>query len=379
MGKPLVNTKQWTKNDIRMLIILQFILVYPILAGALFMVLLFFALPNDRFWHHAYWLIASGAWVLLLTIILPLMRNKHEYQPTGSHTDKKAHKPTDKKVKDNNPSEKIPHAHVSVEATKMDHNNRDSVLTNRSSNSSNDKSSNGIEKGTLDEKADKEDCEKLQGSLNNSKENVQKSMESDGTYDTLKNRRSLTHSGEFLNDCIGTFGDDNKKQDNADVPKYDNPKRDNAEDLDDDNKKQVYADVHKQKESRDADVHKQKESRDDDSDIEMINDDNKGIISEDDNEKPQSNTDDIERQILTSQEIPTAPLKPLRQEDITDDEEEIEELGEIPSLSQRRNIAHANVDTSLSNATYTEQSVSTPISASSLDRRNSNVVHLFIQ
>ncbi|CAL4170627.1 unnamed protein product [Meganyctiphanes norvegica] len=325
MGKPLVNTENWARTDIRMLIILQFIIVYPILAGSLFMVLLFFALPRETIWPHVYWLITTGAWVLLLAIIMPLMRDQNVYRPTGTQKDKKdnlctgsQHEPV-KKAKDINTNEKSLQVSVSVEKIEMGHYKRASNLSNRSSPMSEDRSSDDGENRALDE------------NLKKSIENMQKSSESIGNYDIFMKRGSLMQSGDFLNDLIGNFGDDNKKQDKDDVLEDDTKKQEKADGLEDDNQKQDKA-----------------EMLDDDNKKQEITIDTKnmnGVIDEGQSDKSSTDAEN------DNKGIPETPSIVVDKQLCQDDGSKIEELSENPSPVEGGNLKLQIVDKSL-NCSY---------------------------
>ncbi|CAL4124422.1 unnamed protein product [Meganyctiphanes norvegica] len=120
---------------------------------------------------------------------------------------------------------------------------RHRILTNQSGYSSEDRSSDEEEKGTLEIKMNKEIRKNLQRILKNIRESIKKSKESFPAYDIPNNWRNAIQYEEYLNYCNGTFGN-NKKAVKRDVYGDDKQRQDDAEVVDDDIKKEVYNDVH---------------------------------------------------------------------------------------------------------------------------------------
>lgn len=352
MGKPLVNRDKWSQNDIRLLVVFFFTVIYPIFAAAFFALFIFVIMPALSLTKgpHIYWLVAALLWVLLCAVTLPCFQGM-----------KKSGQRIDMDCEEGPVYPTKPHTvqpHLKIE--EGDEKQRLSLLTNKSRSSS-----NSIEKGVCEEKADKESLEK-------SKETLEKSSAS-------LDKAKITQSGEFLNECMGTLGTDNLQEKEAECQVHAEQENKGGDQsrkhsvTDEEGKEDRSKNDDKEKSEKSDDVpQNNSETRDKDKIMEEENLEKRKV----DDEPSEAVEPVIEPNEIRQIEAITVQIEERKvlESSIPEEDETAELDGDKSPVIRRKAIP--NIDTSRTSGYY-ECSMPTPKSAGG-DRPESNMVFLYV-
>lgn len=283
---------------------------------------------------HLYWLTASLLWLLLCLAILPCFGSKEaKREPVGMD------------VQEGPMYATKPHAVQPFVKIEVDESKRVSVLTHKSKGSS-----ESIEKGICEEKAEREALEKPQ-------EEFRKSS-------SFLEEGKLTQSGEFLNECMGSLEPDKPQEEEAECEVHIEREY-----------KELKLNLSAQKNDAEEMIQSNESTDSDDAPPNEIHSIEEEILAEGTTEQKEY-VDDAEGLDPDVKQNESDPLV-LQEGDIYESEilkdEEVSEIQDGSPVKTRK--PRPTVDTSRASGYY-ECSMPTPKSAS--DRPESNMVFLFV-